>query len=106
MSDKGFIDKIRTARDKAVNDLINELLSNPKFAQALGNAIQKAVAVKSSVDKNLKIFFNALNLPTRDDYKKLLSRVDKLNKSIADLETRIDELLARTEKLAAKADTK
>jgi hypothetical protein len=107
MSDpKGLIGKVKAMGDQAMTDFANELLSNPKFAKALGKAIQRAMAAKGALDKNLQLVFNAVNLPTKADHEKLIRRVEKTNQTIAGLESRIDDLVARIERLSAKTAPK
>ena len=100
----GFIKKILSMGEEKMGDITNELMSNPKFANALGATIQKAMETKGKFDKNVQILLGALNMPTKEDYDRLADRVSALNKSLNELELRIDDLIHRLEKVSvAKA---
>jgi len=98
--EKGFIKKILGLGEEKMSDLTNELLSNPKFASALGKTIQKAMETKGKFDKNIQVILSAVNMPTKEDYDRMADRVNSLNKNLNELELRIDDLIERIEKHA------
>ena len=98
---KGVFGRVVSAGQGIANDFTQELFGNPKFAEMLGGAITKVQGVKETFDRNMQFAFNAINLPTRGDYQKLLGKIDKMNKSVSDLEGRIDDLVVASERLAS-----
>jgi polyhydroxyalkanoate synthesis regulator phasin len=103
MSDrKGLISRISEMKQSAVDDFTQELFGNPRIAEMLGNAVSRAQKTKESFDRNLQFFLNTLNLPTRADYHELLEKIDSMNQGISDLDSRLDDLIAKAEKVAAK----
>jgi len=101
--ERNFIKKLKSMGEEKVGDLTNELLSNPKFAAAMGKAIQRAMETKGRFDKNVAVILNAINLPTKADYDRLADKVNSINKNVNALELRIQDLIARSEKAAGGA---
>jgi len=104
MSDKekSMLNRIVSMGEGKLTDLVNELMGNPKFASALGKAIQHAMDTKGKLDKNVAIALSAVNVPTKADYDNLAKKVSAVNKAIGELELRLDELIGRVNELAGK----
>ena len=98
--EKGIIGRLSSLRKNITEDFTQELMGNPKFGKMIGSAVQRAMAVKRNFDKNMQFFFRTINLPTRTDYGGLLNKLDQMNNSMSDLENRIDDLIATSERLA------
>lgn len=92
----------RDAGEPKFNDLVNEFLTNPKFAETLGSAIQRAAGAKRKADQGLRLAMNLVNVPTKADYDDLVRKVAKLGDSVARLETRLETIQGKLERLAAK----
>ena len=99
-----IIDQVRDGAKAVLADFNNELMTNPKFASALGKTMVKAMEYKQAMDKNVRFFLNTLNLPAKSDYEHLLHKVDTLNRTIGTLELRIDELVKKSESMADKTE--
>lgn len=91
------------ANDSKLNDMLDEFLTNPRFAETLGNAIRRATQVKRKADNGLRLALNMANVPTKADYDDLVRKVAKIGDSVAKLETRLESIHATLERLAAKA---
>jgi hypothetical protein len=102
MSDANLLSRIVTLGEKKMTDLTNELLSNPKFAAALGKAIQKTMETKGRFDKNVQMMFSAVNMPTKADYDRLADKVNAINKNLNEIDLRIDGLIKKIESLTAR----
>lgn len=74
--------------------LAEELLSNPRFAEAIGNALQTAFATKGRVDRNMQTLLALLNLPSRADVNRLLTKLEAIQGSLVNLNLKVDRLLA------------
>ena len=75
-----------------------ELLSNPKMAEAFSSALQRAAKTKGQVDRNMQMVLGLLNLPSKSDYNKLLSKIEALQGSLVNLNIKVDRLLAERDR--------
>ena len=60
--------------EERMNNILEELLSNPRFADGLGKAVQTALETKGTVDRNMQTVLSLLNLPSKSDYRKLATK--------------------------------
>ncbi|MDP8225940.1 MAG: hypothetical protein P9L99_21445 [Candidatus Lernaella stagnicola] len=97
---KNLVGRLVDASEEKLQDIADELLSNPRFAEALGRAIRRADETKGAVDRNLRLVLNMVNVPTKADYDDLVRKVVKLGDTISKMETRLDAMASRLEKLA------
>lgn len=74
--------------------LVGDLLSNAAVAEALGTALQKAFATKGKVDRNLQALLGLLNLPSRADVNRLLTKLEAIQGSLVNLNLKVDRLMA------------
>lgn len=81
------------SKDK-LSKLAEDLLSNPVFAQAFTTAVQKGFETKGAIDRNLQTVLGLLNVPSRADFAKLLTKMEVLQGSLANLTIKVDRLLA------------
>jgi len=72
-----------------------ELLANPRMADALSGALRRATHTKGQVDRNMQILLGLLNLPSKADYNRLLSKIESLQGSLVNLNIKLDRLLAQ-----------
>ena len=91
------------AGEETVSQVAGEVLQNPRVTEAVAGAIKRAAETKGQVDKNLERVLSALNVVTRSDHEKLLSRVEALQGSLVNINIKLDRLLAQKE--AAKRPT-
>jgi hypothetical protein len=73
--------------------LADEILANPLFGQALAAAMQKALATKGRVDRNVETVLGLLNLPSRGDLQRLQTKLDVLQGTLTNLSMKVDRLL-------------
>ena len=69
--------------------LVQELLSNPRFAQMFMTAVQAGLETKGHIDRNIQTVLALLNLPSRADLDKLLAtqaRERRRRKRVAEAE--------------------
>jgi hypothetical protein len=76
----------------------DELLSNPKMAEAFSAALQRAARTKGQVDRNMQMLLGLLNLPSKADYNRLLAKIESLQGSLVNLNIKLDRLLAERER--------
>jgi hypothetical protein len=86
-----------------------ELLANPKMAEAFSAALQRAAQTKGQVDRNMQMLLGLLNMPSKADYNRLLSKIEALQGSLVNLNIKVDRLLAERDRpkrrRPAKPDT-
>ena len=75
-----------------------ELFANPKMAEAFSSALQSAAKTKGQVDKNMQMVLGLLNLPSKADYNRLLSKIEALQGSLVNLNIKVDRLLAERDR--------
>jgi len=75
-----------------------ELLANPRMAEAFSAALQRAARTKGQVDRNMQMLLGLLNLPSKADYNRLLSKIESLQGSLVNLNIKLDRLLAQRER--------
>jgi hypothetical protein len=80
--------------EEALGRLAADLLSNPTFADAFSRALQSAIATKGRVDKNIQTVLALLNLPSRSDLHKLVTKLETIQGSLVNLNIKVDRLLA------------
>ena len=64
------------------------------MAEAFSSALQRAAKTKGQVDRNMQMVLGLLNLPSKADYNKLLSKIEALQGSLVNLNIKVDRLLA------------
>ncbi|HZR79716.1 MAG TPA: hypothetical protein VFD92_01370 [Candidatus Binatia bacterium] len=85
------------AGEERLGQLAEDVLANQKVTEALASALRRAAQTKGKVDRNLQLFLGALNLPTRQDFNRLTSKVEALQGSLVNLNIKLDRLLASLE---------
>jgi hypothetical protein len=93
-SQRGVFDFLRARGEEFLSQVSNELMSNPRFIQAM----QAAVRGKEWVDDAVARALRTMNVPTRTEFKRAVARIDALERELA--ETRRQAVAA-----AARAST-
>jgi hypothetical protein len=84
----------------------DELLKRPMVAQALASALQKGMETKGALDRNVQTVLSLLNLPSRADIHRLLTKLEVIQGNLTNLSLKVDRLEAaqrRTSKPPRKA---
>lgn len=76
---------------------LEELGRNPKVRTQLGKTLERAVDAKRAVDKNMQTLLSVLNVPSRADYHRVLTKIETLQGSVVNLSMKLDRLLAQQE---------
>ncbi len=92
--EQSILQKLFSLGEDRMNKLLEELLSNPRFAEALGKTVQAALETKGRVDRNMQTVLSLLNLPSKSDYKKLATKIEALQGSMVNLSIKLDRILA------------
>ena len=70
------------------------MLSNPRVAEAFSHALQKALETKGRMDRNMQTVLALLNLPSRSDLTRIMTKLEAINGSLTNLSMKVDRLLA------------
>ena len=71
-----------------------DLLSNPRVAETFAAALRRAFETKGRVDRNMQTVLGLLNLPSRADLSRLLTKLEAIQGNLVNLNLKIDRLLA------------
>lgn len=96
--DRSLFQRLYEMGEERLNKLAEELLSNPRFTEAIGNTLQRALETKGRVDRNMQTVLGLLNLPSKADYRKLATKIETLQGSLVNLNIKLDRILAQQEK--------
>ena len=69
-------------------------LSNPTVAAAFSQALGKAFETKGRMDRNMQTLLALLNLPSRADVHRLVTKLEAVQGSLVNLNLKVDRLLA------------
>jgi hypothetical protein len=92
-----ILQRLIGAGEEKIGQLAEELLSNPHVSETLANALRRAARTKGQVDRNMQLVLGALNLPSRGDVSKLMSKIEALQGSLVNLNIKVDRLMAERE---------
>jgi hypothetical protein len=85
------------AGEEKLGQLAEEIFSNPHVTDALAGAFTRAAQTKGRVDRNMQMLLGALNVPSKQDFNKLVNKVEALQGSLVNLNIKLDRLLASLE---------
>jgi hypothetical protein len=91
---KTLFDKLYEAGEEGLYRFAQEALSHPAVAAGLKKALRNVTATKGTIDKSFETLLATFNLPSKDDYNKLLTKVETLQGSLVNLNIKLDRLLA------------
>src|SRR5215813_717108 len=74
--------------------LAEDLLSRPLLAQALSSALRRGLETKGQIDRNVQTLLSLLNLPSRADVNRLLTKLEIIQGNLTNLSMKVDRLEA------------
>ena len=93
---KSVFDFLKARGEEFFTQVSDELMSNPQFLKAM----QAAWKGKERIDDAVSQALRSMNVPTRAEYKKVLARIDGLERELADLRQGVEVLRAEVKKAA------
>jgi hypothetical protein len=93
---KSVFDFLKARGEEFFTQVSNELMSNPQFLKAM----QAAWKGKERIDDAVSQALRSMNVPTRAEYKKVLARIDTLERELADQKQAVEGLRAEVKKAA------
>jgi len=84
--------------EETAGQVFEELFRNRAVADGVAKTFRRAAQTKGQIDRNMQTLLSLLNLPSRADYHKLLTKIEALQGSILNLNMKLDRLLAAAPK--------
>ena len=81
MTDDNLFDRLRARGEEMFTQLSSQLMENPQFVKAMQGAIKGKEALDDADSRALK----QMNIPTRTEFKKAVSRIETLEKELSEL---------------------
>jgi polyhydroxyalkanoate synthesis regulator phasin len=82
--DRGLLGRIRTRGEEVLTQVSAELMSNPRFMKAMEGAMRGKEKLEEGVGRALR----QMNVPTRSELKRALSRIEALEREVAALKAK------------------
>ena len=82
--DRGLLDRLRSRGEEVLTQASAELMSNPRFLKAVEGAMRGKERVEEAVGQALK----QMNVPTRTELKRALSRIETLEREVSSLKVK------------------
>ncbi len=82
--DSGFLNRLRSRGEEVLTQVSAELSSNPRFMQAMAGAMRGKEKLEEAVARALR----QMNVPSRAELKRALSRIDALEREVAALKAK------------------
>jgi polyhydroxyalkanoate synthesis regulator phasin len=76
---KSVFEKLKERGEEVFSQVSNELMSNEHFLKALQGAMRGKEKLEQGVSRTLK----TMNIPTRTEFKRAVSRIEALEKELA-----------------------
>lgn len=92
MEETPILKRLYGLGEEALNRIAEDLLGNPHFTEVLMRAVQKGLETKGRLDRNLQTVLALLNLPSRADITRLLTKLEALQGSLVNLNLKVDRL--------------
>ena len=74
--------------------LAEELLQRPLVARAFAGVLQRGLETKGAIDRNVQTVLWLLNLPSRADLTRLLTKLEVIQGNLTNLSLKVDRLEA------------
>ena len=81
MADDNLFDRLRARGEEMFTQLSSQLMENPQFVKAMQGALKGKEALDVAASRALR----QMNIPTRTEFKKAVTRIESLEKELADL---------------------
>ncbi len=95
MEETPILKRLYDLGEETLNRIAEDLLSNPRFTEVLMRAMQKGIETKGRLDRNLQTMLALLNLPSRADVTRLLTKLEALQGSLVNLNLKVDRIAER-----------
>lgn len=94
----GAVRTILGLGEERMGEVVNQLLANEVFVQAMQRAISGSIGAKRNLDKGVSTLLSLVNVPTLDDVDKVKEKLDELEETIGEIAERVERLSRRADK--------
>ncbi|MCC7074529.1 MAG: hypothetical protein IT383_24695 [Deltaproteobacteria bacterium] len=96
-SDKheGAVRTILGLGEEKMGEVVNQLLANEVFVQAMQRTITGSIGAKRNIDKGVSTLLSLVNVPTLDDIDKVKEKLDELEETIGEIADRVGRMKGR-----------
>jgi len=92
--DSHILKRLYGLGEEKLGRFAEDLLANPRVTDAFSAAFRKALETKGRVDRNLQTILALLNLPSRADLNRLITKLEAIQGNLVNLNLKVDRLLA------------
>jgi polyhydroxyalkanoate synthesis regulator phasin len=79
--DRNLLERLKDRGEEVLTQVSGELMSNPRFMKAMEGALRGKEKLEDAASRAIR----TMNIPTRTEFKKALSRIDALEREVAAL---------------------
>jgi polyhydroxyalkanoate synthesis regulator phasin len=98
----GLLDRLRSRGEEVLTQVSAEVMSNPRFLKAMEGAVRGKEKLEEAARKAVE----QMNVPTRSDLKRALSRIETLEREVASLKKARPRPAAARKPVARRAKAK
>jgi hypothetical protein len=80
---RSVFERLKERGEEVLNQISNEVVSSPYFAKAMEGAMRGKQKLDQAVGQALK----QMNIPTRSEFKRAVSRIEQLERELAEVKT-------------------
>lgn len=88
MSDETVFDRLKAKGEEVFTQVSAELMQNPRFVKTMQGAMQGAARGRETLDRGVSRALKSMNVPTRADVKKMMSRIEALEAELGALKAK------------------
>ncbi|MBI1948011.1 MAG: hypothetical protein HYS27_20135 [Deltaproteobacteria bacterium] len=88
----GAVHTILGLGEEKMGEVVNQLLANEVFVQAMQRAISGSIGAKRNLDKGVSTLLSLVNVPTLDDVDKVKDKLDELEETIGEIAAKVERL--------------
>jgi polyhydroxyalkanoate synthesis regulator phasin len=81
VADDNLFERLKARGEEMFTQLSSQLMENPQFVKAMQGAIKGKEALDQAASRALR----QMNIPTRSEFKKAVSRIETLEQELAEL---------------------
>lgn len=84
MTDESLIGRLKARGEEVFSQVSAQLMQNPQFVKAMEGAVKGKQKLDTAVGQALK----QMNIPTRSEFKRAVSRIETLERELADVKAK------------------
>ncbi len=96
---RSVFDRLKERGEEVLNQISNDLMSNPHFVKAM----QSAVKGKEKLEEGVAQALQGMNIPSRSEFKKALSKIESLERELAVQKAAVEGLAVKASAQKAAA---